>query len=184
MRFPRSVGRWSALACTLAAWCLAWPAHAADFTVSSPEFASGGQMPVTTTCDGGGVAPVIQWSAPPRGTKSLVLLMETEPGPPRPGEVQTGGGDYSWTIFDIPATTRSTKARTSGRIGHNSHNPSLAYAPPCSQGPGEHTYTITVLALSRKLGLAPGGVTGDVLKVAAAPITLASASIEGKVTRG
>lgn len=153
-----------------------------DLKVSSPDFSAGGTLPVNFTCDGAGEPPIVRWSTPPTGTKSFMVLMETEPGPPRPGDPPTNSGDYSWTLYDIPAKVRST-AKKQGVTGHNSHNPELAYAPPCSQGPGEHTYTITVYALSRRLKVSAASANGDALKALAGTITLESASITTVATR-
>lgn len=150
--------------------------------VNSPDFSAGGSLPTAATCDGAGRPPVIRWSTPPAGTKSMLIVMETEPGPPRPGDPQDTVGDYSWTLYNIPAKVRST-ARNPGTTGHNSHNPDLAYAPPCSQGPGAHTYTITVYALSQRLKVPADGATGDLLKAQAAALTRASGSITAVVTR-
>ena len=162
------------------------PAHASEstwpFTVWSPAIAADGNLAAASTCDGAGTAPIIRWSAPPKGTRSFLVLMSTEPGPPRPGEVAVSGGDYSWTRYNLPAKARSTAAR-GGETGHNSHNPELAYAPPCSQGPGEHVYTVTVYALSSSLTLPAAAATGDSLIAQASRSILAQAAIEGKVTR-
>lgn len=160
------------------------PASAADrFQISSPDVARGGELPVSATCDGAGVPPTIRWRNVPEGTVSFLLIMDTEPGPPRPGETQTSEGDYSWTLYDVPATTRSTSARRHGTTGHNSHNPDLAYAPPCSQGAGTHTYTITVYALSQRISLAQSRATGDRLKARARGITLSKATFTVTATR-
>jgi len=189
-RVGRTIG-WLCLSATFAITAaLPSPAQAAtllhratDLTVSSPDFTMGGTLPVKFTCDGAGEPPVVRWSTPPTGTKSFMVLMETEPGPPRPGDPPTTSGDYSWTLYDIPAKVRST-AKKQGVTGHNSHNPELAYAPPCSQGPGEHTYTITVYALSRRLKVSAASANGDALKALAGTITLESASITTVATRG
>lgn len=157
-------------------------AAAATFAASSPVFANGGVIPQAYTCDGAGSPPPVRWTRPPSGTTSIVVLMETVPGPPRPGEAALTGGDYSWTQFDIPASARSTTARMAGITGHNSHNGELAYAPPCSQGPGEHVYTITVLALKHRIGVT-SAASADAIASAARRWAIASASFTGTVTR-
>ena len=63
-----------------------------------------------------------------------------------------GPGDthWYWVVYDIPPTTLSVEpgATDIGTFGTNSVNDQQEYAPPCSRGPGEKLYTITVYALS------------------------------------
>ncbi len=164
--------------------CTAIPAYAADrLRISSPDVVRGGELPVSATCDGAGLPPTIRWRHVPSGTVSFLLIMDTERGPARPGETPTTDGDYSWTLYDVPAATRSTAATRHGTTGLNSHNPDFAYAPPCSQGAGTHTYTITVYALSARIGLAQSRATGDRLKARARGITLSKATFTVTATR-
>ena len=158
-------------------------ATAGRFTISSPDVSGDGALALSATCDGAGLPPTVRWHRLPSGTVSLLLLMDTEPGPPRPGEPTNSGGDYSWTLYDVPATARSTASRRHGLTGHNSHNPELAYAPPCSQGPGLHSYTITVYALSARLGVTPARATGDRLRARARGLILGTATLTVTATR-
>jgi phosphatidylethanolamine-binding protein (PEBP) family uncharacterized protein len=54
-------------------------------------------------------------------------------------------------LYNIPInqTKIIEGAKNIGIWGHNSLNKTLAYSPPCSQGPGEKSYVITIYALSK-----------------------------------
>ena len=140
--------------------------------MTGADFADGGNLPKNYTCDGTGISPGINWSTPPSGTKSIAIVMDTIPGPPRPGETDSGI-HYYFVDYNIPATVNSIGAGATnvGTLGKNFLGKSLGYTPPCSQGPGQKTYTITAFALSEKLDLDPNSATGDVLLKA----------IEGKI---
>ncbi len=70
-------------------------------------------------------------------------------------------------------------------MGINSVNGEQIYAPPCSRGPGEKLYTITLYALSAVPNLPnPGKVDRDTLLAAIADITLAEVSMDLTYERG
>ena len=143
-----------------------------SFTLGSPEFVNGGLLPKTYTCDGSGISPALTLSGIPSSTQSLAILMDTIPGPLRPGEVDIGNHFY-FILYNIPANTISIPAGATniGTVGQNFQGKKLGYAPPCSQGSGLKEYTITAYALSERLNLDPESATeANLLK-----------SIEGKV---
>lgn len=107
------------------------------------------------------------------------LAMHHIPGP--------GDTHWYWVVYDIPPTTLSVDAGATnfGTFGTNSVNDERVYAPPCSKGPGEKLYTITVYALSAVPNLPdPAAVDRDTLLAAIADITLASASMDVTYERG
>lgn len=112
------------------------------FVLSSPVMKDGGAFPRVFTCDGESKSPPLTWSGAPAGTKSFAVIMDHQPGP--------GDWHWYWTLWGIPSSTFSVAAGTSGGAvaGTNSVNRELSYAPPCSKGPGEKAYTITIFALS------------------------------------
>lgn len=126
------------------------------FTVGSPDFVNGGTLPTAHTCDGAGVAPALNFAGVPSNAKSLVIIMDTVPGPLRPGEVDIGNHFYL-TIYDIPPETNLIPAGSTniGTLGQNFQGKKLGYTPPCSQGSGVKEYTITAYALNEKLQLDP-----------------------------
>jgi phosphatidylethanolamine-binding protein (PEBP) family uncharacterized protein len=149
----------------------ATPAATGVFTLSSSAVANGGALPVTYTCDGASESPPLAWSGAPAGTKSYALSMH---------HIAPDATHYYWTVYNIPATVSAIPAndKSIGTYGANSVNPTLAYAAPCSQGPGLKNYIITVYALSAAPVIAAGTtVTRDVLLAAIADRTLASSAL-------
>lgn len=107
-----------------------------DFSVTS---STNGSLNSVVTCDGAARSPAISWVGVPENTKSLVLVMDTIPGPPRPGETQTGNHYYITQINISPSRLKFDE----GEI-----NP---YSPPCSQGPGVKEYRFFLFALDKML---------------------------------
>lgn len=153
--------------------------QAESFSVTSPDFTDGGDLPVTFTCDGESLSPALTWSGEPAGTSEYAVLMDHQPGP--------DDWHWYWTEWGIAPDIHSLGAGSTGEgtFGTNSVNAELAYTPPCSKGPGPKTYVITVFALSSTPELPdPALVDRDTLLDALADITLASDSISATYTRG
>lgn len=131
-----------------------------SLVLSSPDFKDGGTLPKDFTCDGKGISPSFSWSNVPTNTQSLVLIMDTVPGPLRPGEVDVGKHVYL-TVFNIPKTVASIPAGATnvGTLGQNFQGKALGYTPPCSQGPGSKKYSIYLYALTSKLTISPQDAT-------------------------
>ena len=107
-----------------------------DFTITS---STNGTLNLETTCDGVAKSPGISWVGVPPNAKSLVLIMDTIPGPPRPGESQVGNHYYITQTNISPSITSIPE----GGI--------TPYSPPCSQGPGIKEYRFFLYALDRLL---------------------------------
>jgi len=143
------------------------------FMLTSPDMVTGGAMPVAFTCDGQSQSPSLSWTRGPTGTVGYAIVMHHIPGP--------GDTHWYWVVYNIPSTTQAVDAGepASGTFGTNSVNNQLAYAPPCSKGPGSKVYTITAYALSASPAFPTGpSVSRNVLLEAIEPITLASSSID------
>jgi len=153
-------------------------------TLSSPDFKNGGTLPKDFTCDGKALSPSFSWSNVPSNTQSLVLIMDTEPGPLRPGEVDTGKHFYL-TIFNIPKTVTSipSGATNIGILGQNFQGKAPGYTPPCSQGPGAKKYSIYLYALSSKLTLSATEATESSLLTAMTGKVISSASLDAYYSR-
>lgn len=142
------------------------------FKVSSTTISDGGIMPQEYSCDGDGVSPPISWSGAPIGTQSYAVVMHHEAAP---DDIHT-----YLILYNIPAGVSHLDAGATGigAFGANTVNGLNEYSPPCSQGPGDKSYTITVYALS---GLPDISVEAEVdretILAAIAPITLDSDSI-------
>jgi phosphatidylethanolamine-binding protein (PEBP) family uncharacterized protein len=150
----------------------------ANFQLTSPTFVDGGKFPIEYTCDGSSISPALAWSGAPAGTKSFAITFDTLPGPPRPGETDSGK-HAMFTLFNIPATATSIAAgnKSVGTYGQNFQGKTLGYAPPCSQGPGDKIYTFTIYALSSTLDLQPSVTTEAALEAAVVGKVLAQKSL-------
>lgn len=148
------------------------------FTLTSPAFQDGGELPVDYTCDGAGYSPPLQWAGQPKATVEFALMMTT---------IAKDGEKWNWVLYDIPSDVPALAENSSG-VGINglsSDGPELVYYPPCSQGPGPKTYTFTIHALSQKpvITVPADHVSGAVLTSAISQITLASSQINVSYTR-
>jgi formylglycine-generating enzyme required for sulfatase activity/phosphatidylethanolamine-binding protein (PEBP) family uncharacterized protein len=150
-----------------------------SFALTSDAGADGGTLLADYTCDGTGSSPALSWSNAPAGTQEFALLMTTLPG--------DGTTKWNLVLYGIPGTTTGLIKNSSGVgiAGVGSDGPTMAYQPPCSQGPGAKRYTFTLYALSASPQLpdAANEVTGAVLTQAISSITLGSASITLSYTR-
>lgn len=155
-----------------------------SLTVASSDLSSAGFFNKDVTCDGAGRSPQISWSSAPAQTKSFLITMHSEPGPPRPGETESGNHGY-FIAFNIPPTISNIPAgsQSIGTLGQNFLGKKLGYTPPCSQGPGAKKYTITVFALSASLSLAPQEATLAKVLDSISGMVLAQAIVDGQYTR-
>ena len=125
------------------------------------------------------MTPALAWANVPAGTQQFALLMTTLPG--------DGTTKWNWVLYNIPATVTglARNSNSIGTLGVGSDGPSVAYQPPCSQGPGLKLYTFTIYALSASpvLTVPARQVTGAILSTAIANITLGSGSLTLGYTR-
>ncbi|MCH0566274.1 MULTISPECIES: YbhB/YbcL family Raf kinase inhibitor-like protein [unclassified Streptomyces] len=134
--------------------------------------ADGGELPVDFTCDGSAISPPIEWADVPDGTRSLAVLMDHH--------APDDDWHWYWTLWGIDPAVTGLAAGSNGdaTVGTNSVSDQLGYAPPCSKGPGEKAYTITVYALSGPAELPdPAAVDREALLAAVDDITLARDSL-------
>ena len=149
-----------------------------EFTLTSLAMSDGGTLPVQFTCDGASQSPPLSWSGAPAGTKSFAVLMDHSPGP--------NDWHWYWTLWGIDSSVSSISAGSNGdaEIGTNSVNGQLVYAPPCSKGPGEKSYTFTVFALSETPAISNAqSIDRTALLAAVENITLGTASMTVTYTR-
>jgi len=144
------------------------------FTLSSPAVGADGKLPVEYTCDGNSAAPPLAWTGAPAETKGFAVIMHHVASPE---DVH-----WYWVLYDIPADVTSLVINSSGigTAGTNSVNKRMVYAPPCSKGPGDKVYTITVYALSGKpqINVPASEVNREKLLEAIQSITLGSAELK------
>ena len=120
------------------------PSHNDTFILTSPAIGPDSLLPAEYTCDGPASTLPLEWSGSPSNTAYFALRMYHLASPT---DVH-----WYWLIYDIPPDVRNlVKNETgTGTLGTNSVNEQLAYAPPCSQGPGRKNYILTIYALSSR----------------------------------
>src|SRR5262249_14873972 len=134
----------------------------AAFSISSPAFTDGGNIPSKFTCDAGQTnpSPALTWKDAPANTKSFVLIMHDPDAP-------LAGGFTHWVLFDIPASTMSLPENFQpGSVGTsgNSGFRRAGYGGPCPPS-GSHHYHFMLSALDvPTLGVQSGASKADVEK--------------------
>jgi phosphatidylethanolamine-binding protein (PEBP) family uncharacterized protein len=151
------------------------------FTLTSTAFVDGGTLPASYTCDGGGgvhsPSPPLAWSGAPAGTVEYALTINT---------IALDGTKWNWVLFHVPGSVTTLAEGTSvGTTGVSTDGPDLRYYPPCSSGPGEKTYTVTLYALSAAptFSVPETEVTGEILTSAIAPLILGTRQVNVTYTR-
>jgi Raf kinase inhibitor-like YbhB/YbcL family protein len=148
---------------------------AAAFSISSPAFSEGGNIPSKFTCDAGPTnpSPALAWKDAPAGTKSFVLIMD-DPDAPMPG------GFTHWVLADIPASTKGLPENfTVGSVGvsANSGFRRPGYGGPCPPT-GAHHYHFKLSALDvDTIGVAQGASRADVEKAMAGHVLATTETI-------
>lgn len=134
--------------------------EAASITVTSGTFPSGGTIPVDHSCDGKEVRPPLTLSAPPPGTKSLVVIVD---------DPDSSSGLFTHMIlFDVDPSrlklaegTSATDGGPDARYGSNDFG-SARYGGPCPPHGELHRYRFRVIAADRKVGLTEGATRAQI----------------------
>jgi Raf kinase inhibitor-like YbhB/YbcL family protein len=153
------------------------PASTAAFTLTSPDFADGGEIPEQFGCSGSDVSPELDWDGAPAGTQELVLIAVDS----------DANGFLHWLLTNIPPQSSGRLAEGAGDaqrfpdgqavndFGHR------GYGGPCP--PKRHIYDFTLYALSQPLeGNTP--LTKLAVQAAMADRLLAETHLRGTYKQG
>jgi len=112
----------------------------------SSAFADGEAIPSAYTCEGADQSPPLEWSAPPEGTRSLVLVMD-DPDAPK-------GTWVHWVLYAIPPATTSLgenlpkEETVSGGMRQGTTDfDKVGYGGPCPPPGSAHHYSFRIYAL-------------------------------------
>lgn len=132
--------------------------------ITSEAFEENGIIPAKYTCDGENINPPLEIDGLPKGSKSMVLIMDD---PDIPDFVKQSMGievfDH-WVIFNMPPTVTKIEEGVApeGVSGANSKG-QLKYTGPCPPDK-EHRYFFKIYALDSKLDLPQGASKKEVEK--------------------
>ncbi|MEM7806101.1 MAG: YbhB/YbcL family Raf kinase inhibitor-like protein [Pseudomonadota bacterium] len=163
--------------------CIAHPATADSFTLTSSAIAEGQALDAAQVfegfgCTGGNAAPDLVWSGAPEGTKSFAVTVYDPDAP-------TGSGWWHWFAFNIPADVTALKAggaMPEGAIELKNDYGMVGFGGACPP-PGEvHRYQFTVYALGTVLEI-DGNVSNALAGYMVKANSLASATITAVYTR-
>jgi Raf kinase inhibitor-like YbhB/YbcL family protein len=128
------------------------------FRLLSPAFTNGATIPSQYTCLGADTSPPLAWVDAPKGTKSLVLIVDDPDAP--------SGTFVHCVVYDLDSATNRLAENASSSaspiqgvngFGH------LGYGGPCPPRGAPHHYHFRLFALASPLGLKPGASAGEVL---------------------
>jgi Raf kinase inhibitor-like YbhB/YbcL family protein len=144
------------------------------FRLSSPAFHAGGRIPVRYTCDGADVSPPLWWTAPPRGTRSLALLVT---------DVSTPRRYTHWLAWAISPRARGLASGAHApREGTNDFG-RRGYGGPCPPAGPAHRYVFRLYALRAPLTVAAGADAATVRRALSRQRPLAVATLVGTYGR-
>jgi len=131
------------------------------FSLSSPDFTDGADIPKQFTCSGEDRSPALEWKGAPAGTKSFALIVDDPDAPV--------GTWVHWVVFNIPAAAHSLpqgiekkdRLADGARQGQNDFR-KIGYNGPCPPPGKAHRYFFKLYALGSELSLGPGATKGDV----------------------
>jgi Raf kinase inhibitor-like YbhB/YbcL family protein len=129
--------------------------------LTTPAFKPGAHIPAQYTCDGSDRSPALNWSAPPEGTQSFVLIMDD---PDAPGRTWV-----HWVLYDLPGTERDLPEGVApkgtlpsgARQGLNDFR-RTGYGGPCPPPGPAHRYYFRLYALDTELHLEAGATRAQI----------------------
>lgn len=131
--------------------------------VTSTAFKAGETIPKQYTGDGEDQSPLLRWSEPPSGTKSLALICD-DPDAPR-------GTWVHWVLFNRPAQARelaegvpTTETLGNGAKQGKNDFGNIGYGGPAPPKGKPHRYFFKLYALDAALDLSAGATKAELEK--------------------
>ena len=121
-----------------------------DLKITSPAFEHHERVPDRHTSNGEDVAPALEWSGVPEGTKAFVVVVDDPDAP-------LVNGFTHWIAYGIPGDATGLP-EGGGEVvaGTNSAGEQGYVGPAPPSGHGTHHYYFWVYALDEELELEPG----------------------------
>jgi hypothetical protein len=153
--------------------------------LTSEVFEHLGRIPRRYTCEGDDVSPPLAWTEPPKGTRSLALVVEDPDAPDPEAPKMTW---VHWVLYDIPPGARGLaeavdpgKLPDGTREGRNDWK-RTGYGGPCPPI-GRHRYFHKLYALDVELGELDSPTRGKLLQAMEGHI-LGGAELIGTYQKG
>ena len=126
------------------------------FTITSPNFQDGGPLSTKQEinqfgCTGSNIAPELNWTNVPAGTKSFTLLMSDYDAP-------VDGGFHHWIVYNIPASARELEGNHAFTEGTNDFG-FIGYGGPCPPPTGETHHYLFLLYATDTANIGGAGLT-------------------------
>jgi Raf kinase inhibitor-like YbhB/YbcL family protein len=133
------------------------------FTLSSPAFTAGAEIPKQHTCDGADLSPALTWSGAPATTKSYAVIADDPDAPV--------GTWVHWVLYNLPAAATQlpqgvppdATLSTGGTQGVNDFR-KVGYGGPCPPAGKPHRYFFKLYALDVATSLEPRATKQDLLR--------------------
>jgi hypothetical protein len=124
--------------------------NVADLRLRSSAFDGHGRIPPKHSGDGEDVAPPLEWSGVPEGTRAFAVVMHDPDAP-------LVDGFTHWVAYGISGDATGTpEGGGAGKAGTNSFGNTGYNGPAPPPGHGTHHYYFWVYALDEELDLEPG----------------------------
>jgi Raf kinase inhibitor-like YbhB/YbcL family protein len=141
-----------------------WEELLLAFSIGSPAFKNGGNIPEKYTADGEDISPQIIWSDPPRGTRSFALICD-DPDAPM-------GTWTHWMIYDIPGDRMELPENfpkvkdlpDGAKQGLNTWK-RVGYGGPDPPAGKPHRYIFRIYALNDTLGISAAADKANLLRI-------------------
>jgi Raf kinase inhibitor-like YbhB/YbcL family protein len=156
-----------------------------SLTLTSVNFAAGGEIPRRHTCEGANVSPALAWTGAPAGTRSLALIVD-DPDAPDPAAPRVTW--VHWVVYNLPPASAGLPEATAAaalpagaREGLNDWR-HAGYGGPCPPI-GRHRYFFKLYALGTELPDLGRATKADVEKAMKGHV-LARAELVGTYQKG
>jgi Raf kinase inhibitor-like YbhB/YbcL family protein len=131
--------------------------NVADLTLRSPAFGDHQPMPARHAGDGDDVAPALEWTGVPAGTRAFAVVVHDPDAP-------LVDGFTHWVAYGIPGDAVGLPEGGEAAVqGINSTGSPGYMGPAPPPGHGVHHYYFWVYALDAQLDLPAGLARGDLL---------------------
>jgi len=124
------------------------------FSLKSPAFANGGEIPKRYTCDGADLSPAVAWDGVPAGALSLALIAVDRMRPWGHGHIGSFG--TSRQGHSHAGGRAEDRIARQGRASGRNDFKRIGYGGPCPPPGKPHRYFFKLYALDAKLDVKAG----------------------------